>query len=131
MKEGINFFDHLSVFNTLICQLGSMDVKIDDEDKAITLLCSLPKSWNHLVTSISFSTTDSLEFDFIVGAFLSKEVQRKSNIETFASKEMVASGHSIEKGEGLRDKFKSKSRGIKSKGKCWYCNKAGHLKKDC
>ena len=44
MKEDIKIIDYLNVLNTLICQLGSMDVKIEDEDKAVILLCSLPKS---------------------------------------------------------------------------------------
>ena len=33
MKEGTKIADHLNVFNILIFQLISMDVKIDDEDK--------------------------------------------------------------------------------------------------
>ena len=74
-----------------------MDVKIKDEEKAVTLLCSLPESRKHLVTSISFSTTDSLEFDSIVGALLSEEVQRKSNIETSTLEAMVTRGFSTEK----------------------------------
>ena len=45
-------------------------VKLDDEDKTIKLLCSFPKSWDHLVISISFSTTETLEFDTVVGALL-------------------------------------------------------------
>ena len=44
MKKGIKIVDHLNVFNTLICQLGSMDVKLKDEDKIVTLLCSLLES---------------------------------------------------------------------------------------
>ena len=53
MKEGTKVVDHLNTFNTLIVQLTSMEVKFEDEDKAITLFCSL--SWDNLVTSISFS----------------------------------------------------------------------------
>ena len=131
MNEGIKIIDHLNFFNTLICPLGSTDVNINAEDKAVTLLCSFLESWNHLITSISFSATNSLEFDSVVGALLSEEVRRKSNIETSTLEAMVARGRSIEKGEGSRDKSRSKSRGKKSKGKCWYCNKARHLKKDC
>ena len=44
MEGGTKIVDHLNVFNSLICQLGSMDVKIKDEDKVVTLLCSLPES---------------------------------------------------------------------------------------
>ena len=64
-----------------MCQLTSMGVKIKDKDKAITLLCSLPKTWDHLVTSISYSKTDTLDFDSIVGSLLFKEVRRKSSME--------------------------------------------------
>ena len=78
------------------------------------MLCCLLESWNHLVTSISFSTTDSLEFDYVVGALFSKEVQRKYNIETSTPEAMVARVHSTKKGEGSRDKSRSKLRGKKS-----------------
>ena len=53
MKEGLNIADHLNVFNTFICQLSSMDVKIDDEDKVVNLLCTLPEFWGQVVSSIS------------------------------------------------------------------------------
>lgn len=63
MKEGNKITEHLNVFNTLICQLTDMNVKFEEEDKSITLLCSLPESLDHLVASISLGTTESLEFD--------------------------------------------------------------------
>lgn len=44
MKEGTSIADHLNDFNTLLVQLQSIEVKIPSEDKAITLLCSLPES---------------------------------------------------------------------------------------
>ena len=74
MKEGTKVAEHLNVFNTLICQLSDMEVKMQEEDKAITLLCSLLESWDHFVTSISLSTADSLKFESVVGALLSEEV---------------------------------------------------------
>ena len=45
VKEGTSIADHLNAFNTLLVQLQSIEVKIPSEDKAITLLCSLPESW--------------------------------------------------------------------------------------
>ena len=61
MKEGTKVVDHLNTFNTLIVQLTSMEVKFEDVDKAITLLCLLPEPWDNLVTSISFSLVDVLD----------------------------------------------------------------------
>jgi len=46
LNEGIKIVDHFNVFNTLICQLTGMDVKIDEEDKGVTLLCLLSESWD-------------------------------------------------------------------------------------
>ena len=66
MNEGIKIPSQLNVFNTIIYQLGSMDVKIEDEDKVVTLLCYFPESQNHSITYISFSIVDSFEFDYIV-----------------------------------------------------------------
>jgi hypothetical protein len=68
MKEGTKIVYHLNVFNTLICKLASMVVKNDEKYKELTLLCSFPESWDHLVTSISFSRIDTLEYNSIMGA---------------------------------------------------------------
>jgi hypothetical protein len=92
MKEGTKVADHLNTFNTLIVQLTSMEVKFEDEDKAITLLCSLPESWDNLVTSISFSSTKVLDYDSVVGALLAEEMKRKSSKETSTSEVMMVRG---------------------------------------
>ena len=131
MKEGMKIANHLNAFNTLIFQLNSMDVKIDDEDKAINLLCTLPESWGQVVSSISLSTTDTLEIGNVVGALLSEELRKKSSLETSSWEALVVIGWSKEKGEKLRGTSRSKSKGRKRKLKCWYCNKTGHLNKDC
>jgi hypothetical protein len=85
MKEGTKIVDHLNVFNTLISQLTAMEVKFDDEDKAITLLCSFPESWDHMVTTVWFNTTDAIDYDIVVGALLCEEMRKKSNKEKSTS----------------------------------------------
>jgi hypothetical protein len=131
MKEGTKIVDHLNTFNTLIVQLASMEVKLEDEDKAVTLLCLLPKSWDNLVTSISFSSTYVLDYDFVVGALLAEEMRRRSSQETSTSEAMVVRGRSKEKEKNSERSSRTKSTGRKGREKCWYCGKTGHLKKDC
>lgn len=129
MKQGTNIVDHLNVFNTLMCQFTSKGVKIKEEYKAVMLLCTLPKPWDHLITIVNYSARDSLEFDSVVGVLLYEEMQMKSNLETSTSEAFMTKGQSIERGEDSRGTSRSKSKG--KKDRCWYYNKLGHLKKDC
>jgi hypothetical protein len=131
MKEGTKIVDHLNTFNTLLVQLTIMGVKFESEDKAITLLCSFRASWDHFVTSISFSSTESIEFDDIVGALLSEETRKKSNLETSTSEVMMVRGRPKERGHSQKDFSQSKLKGKKRNLKCWFCGKSRHLKKDC
>jgi hypothetical protein len=108
MKEGTKVTDHLNTFNTLIVQLTSMEVKFEDEDKAITLFCSLPESWDNIVTSISFSSVDVLDCDSVVVALLAEEMRRKSNKETSTLEAMLIRGRITEKNR--RSYFRTKSR---------------------
>ena len=54
MQEGLNLAQHVNIFNQIITYLIRVDVKIEDEDKAIILLCSLPPSYKHLVTTLTY-----------------------------------------------------------------------------
>jgi hypothetical protein len=74
MKEGMKIVAHLNVFNTPICQLSSMDITYKDEYKEIMLLCFFLESWDHLVTTMWFGSTDAIDYDIVVGALLSYEM---------------------------------------------------------
>ena len=77
MKDGDSVTEHLNAFSTTVSQLLSVDIKISDEDKCISLLCSLPYSWDSLVIAIGSNAT-SLQFDEIVLALLTEEMRRKN-----------------------------------------------------
>ena len=79
MQEGSDIAEHINVFNQLIADLRKVDVKIDDEDRAIILLCSLPGSYEHLVTTLTYGKED-VKVDEIVTALLGYEQRRKNNL---------------------------------------------------
>ncbi|KAL0315375.1 UNVERIFIED_CONTAM: Retrovirus-related Pol polyprotein from transposon TNT 1-94 [Sesamum radiatum] len=54
MQEGFDLAQHVNVFNQIITDLARLDVRIKDEDRAMILLCSLPFSYEHLVTTLTY-----------------------------------------------------------------------------
>jgi hypothetical protein len=99
MKEGMKIVDHLNVFNTMICQLTSMEVKFEDEDKVVTLLCLFLESWNHLVRIVWFNTTNYIDYDIVVGDLFSEQMRKKSSKEISTTEAMVVNGRSTERGK--------------------------------
>ena len=56
MVEGSDLSQHINVFNQIIGDLKRVDVKFEDEDKALMLLNSLPTSsiYENLVTNLAW-----------------------------------------------------------------------------
>jgi hypothetical protein len=75
MEDGDSVTEHLNAFNTLVSQLGSVNITIAEEDKCITLLCSLPDSWDNLVVAIGSTTQSALKYEDVVASLLSEEMR--------------------------------------------------------
>jgi hypothetical protein len=77
MSEGNSVTEHLNVFNTIIIQLSSMDIKITKEEKCISLLCSLLGLWDNLVVAIGSNST-ILALEDVVPYLMSEKMRRKN-----------------------------------------------------
>lgn len=137
MEEGTDIIDHLNVFNEIIARLLSVEVTIEEEDKALVLLASLPSTFDTLVTTLLVGK-DTLKVDEVTTALLETETLRKL-VKNSQAEGLVAKGESSEqrgrgkvRNSGSRSSSRSKSKG-KSRGKfeCYYCHKLRHLKRDC
>jgi hypothetical protein len=73
MEYGYSVTKHLNSFNTLVSQLVSINITIVEEDKCITLLCSLPDSWDNLVVEIGSTTQSTLKYEDVVSSLLFEE----------------------------------------------------------
>ena len=54
MEEGTSLSQHLDYFNSIIMDLNNIDVKIDDEDQALIVLCCLPLSYESFVENMLY-----------------------------------------------------------------------------
>ena len=116
MKDGDSVTEHLNAFNTVVSQLSSIDIKISNEDKCISLFFSLPDSWDSLVIAIGSNTT-TLNFDDIVSALLSEEM-RWRNMEGQNGDALSVRGRSQNINKNMFSSERSKSTGrSKSLGK--------------
>ncbi|GJZ88583.1 putative reverse transcriptase domain-containing protein [Tanacetum coccineum] len=73
MKPGTSVQDHLDEFNTILIDLENLDVDIDDDDKAVLLVISLPLSYKHFKEIMLYGNRETLSFDDVKSAFLSKQ----------------------------------------------------------
>jgi len=114
MAEGAFIHNHLDDFNSILIDLESLDVKIEDEDKAIMLVVSLPSSYKHFKEILLYSNNDTLSFEDVKASLLSKE-KFDLNVHSNDSGEgLNVRGRSFEKEGSNRRNICSKSRGRKT-----------------
>jgi len=70
--------EHLSFFNKIISELLAVNVKIDEEDKALILLSPLPQSYDHIVTTMLYGK-DTLILEEVISNLLSNEIREMPN----------------------------------------------------
>ncbi|KAK8944625.1 hypothetical protein KSP39_PZI007680 [Platanthera zijinensis] len=128
MSESNKLLEHMNAFNKLISQLRSMDVKVEEEDQALLLLSSLPKSYDHLVTTILYGK-DTLKMEEVMATLLSNETRSKPGPSTseglFVKNKESVRGRSRDRGKKF-NRARSKSRD--KKNQCHYCKEEGHWK---
>ena len=54
MKKCMPIKNHLDELNKILIDLKNIDVRIDEEDQALILLCSLPHSFENFVNSMLY-----------------------------------------------------------------------------
>ena len=104
---------------------------IDDEDKVVLLVVSLPSTYKHFKEIMLYGNNDTLSFEDVKSNLLSKE---KFDLEVhFVDKGegLSVRGRTQEKGSTSHKKPISKSRGRKPNKTCRYCKKSGHEISDC
>jgi hypothetical protein len=132
MQEGSDLQQHVNTLNNIITELVKLGVKVDDEDSAIMLLCSLPSSYKYLVTTLTYGK-DTISLDIITSTLLSHS-QMRQNVEVgtqgkgLYEKGSQNDGRIKGKADFGKNRSKSKNRKITE---CYNCKQIGHWKRDC
>lgn len=78
-KEGGLITEHLNKIQSIVNQLSSMKIVLDNELQALLLLSLLPERWETLVVSLSNSALDRVvTMNQVTGNLLNEETRRKS-----------------------------------------------------
>ncbi|KAH9703677.1 hypothetical protein KPL70_011177 [Citrus sinensis] len=126
MMEGTPLDDHLDEFNKVCDTLETIDAALDDEDKALLLISSLPRSYGNFVDALMYGR-QTLSLDEVKSALNTKELQGKQDhlgVESGQGLTAKAKSDGKKKKQG---KYKEKPKDLK----CFLCHKEGHFKKDC
>jgi hypothetical protein len=136
MAEGSDLSQHINVFNQIIGNLKRVDVKFEDEDKALMLLNSLPTSstYENLVTTLTWGK-ETLELEDVTGSLLAFHLRKKNIDENSQGEGLVVKGN-YERGRsnnrGDSKGKNSRSRSMRRKDiNCYKCRKKGHMMRDC
>ena len=130
MKEGTSTIkNHLDEFNKTIMDLRNIDVRIDDENQTIILMCSLSNSYEHFLNTMVYGR-DTIYIENVRAALNSRELKNKvfKSREDDSSEGLVVKGRTLKKNNDRKGQSRSKSKGNK---KCFKCNKEGHYVKNC
>ena len=109
--------EHINKMKELASQLEAVGASITEDDQVATLLCSLPESYNGLMTALE-SRADDLKLEFVTARLLHEEHKRKQNLfRPDAGAKALLSKH---------DQPNQRSLKPKRKVKCHNCGIPGH-----
>lgn len=128
LQDGESMQEHINKVTTLSEQLEAIGAKISDEDIAMTLLCSLPQSYENLIVALE-SRADSLTAEIVRTRLLQEEARRKEN-DPARHEEAALLAKNKGKKEG-QWREESHQRNYDKRIKCFNCGKKGHKAAEC
>lgn len=137
---------HINLVRDLADQLEAIGAGVSDEDMAMTLLCSLPDSYDYLIVALESRNSEDLTFDFVSTRLLSEEKRKGESMNVSINANIVSgsigktanigNGDNIalytnSYGSGNNTNTKNHSKSFKPMMKCSYCNKKNHTEDKC
>jgi len=77
LKKGISISEYMNNYIKLLTNLANVDVVIEDENKALTLLCSLPEEEHETLVLTIINGKQSLSYNEVSSSLVYHELRRK------------------------------------------------------
>ena len=134
MEESSYLHGHVNSFNQLVCQLLNADDNIEDEEQALILLASLPKSYKSIVQTMLVRKT-TLKMDEMTPIVRENErmlrneySQRGDQVIVVVCTEQRRSRSKRRGGPRERSQFRPRDM---SNVECYYYGQKGHIQSPC
>lgn len=125
LSENGDMENHLNAMLNSIDQLAALGEALKDKMVIALLLCSLPESYNTLITALETRSIDELTIELVKGKLLDEDRRRKNAKIQMDERDDKAL-------KVLLKKFvKTSQKQDVGEVTCFFCKKTGHLKKDC
>ena len=111
LKEGDAVQEHIRQMMEIFEELAIICDPVNEEDRVVHLLASLPESYNMLVTALE-ANADVPQMAVVTERLLHEEKKQKDREDSDRTQKVLT---------------------VRSKNdiKCYYCKKAGHIMRDC
>ena len=100
MTESRTTTEQLADFNKILDDLENIEVKLEEEDKALLLLNSLPKSFEHFKDAILYGKDQDITLEEVQTSIRTKEMQKQQDSKSEDNGESlnISRGRSEKKG---------------------------------
>jgi hypothetical protein len=124
MVETKPITDQLAEFDKILDDLANIDVTLEDGDKALHLLCALPKSYEGFKDTMLYGKESAVTLEEVQSALRTKELTKFQNLKVESSADALNVSRGKSGGRG-------KSAKSGDRWGCFHCGKKGHFKRDC
>lgn len=120
MQEGDDMLDHINKVKALADQLACLDVPLRNEDVVMTLLQSLPDSYDYLIAALETRPLKELTLEYVTARLMHEVTKKKEKESKGEDSALVV--QPFKKGAPLKPP---------TPRTCFICGKVGHIAKNC
>lgn len=128
MQEVASLHECLNEFNKVVAQLASIRVNLDDEDKMLILLSSLPAAYKYMVTML-FYGNETISVEVITAMLLSNEMHKMTQKSGTQSPDTALVVRVKKEATILATGDQQKKPLFEVE--CFYHHRKGHIKRNC